>query len=204
MIASEAYEELLREIGSLLKERGFSRKGSCFYLRQGNNWGLLAFQKSRKTTANRVIFTINLGICSGRLTQFFSPELMTKRPSIETCHWRERLGFLLPEHGDKWWSVQAGEPYNSPIGELKANLDSTAIPALERHLSDAQLCSEWLSGRSPGLTDLQRLINLSVLLKASAEDTAFSMVLKELEGKLAANPSASRVKQYVQRLRGCD
>lgn len=200
MRVSELYKELIKEIGSLLKEKGFSRKGNCFYLRQRNNWGLLDFQKSRKSTADEIVFTMNLGVCSGRLLEFFSPDLLEQKPSIEVCHWHERVGFLLPERQDKWWLIRAAEPLDSLVDELKGSLVRVAIPAIEQHLSDGQLCSEWLSGKSPGLTDIQRLVNLSVLLKVSGADSALREILKELEEKSAGKPTALMVKQHLQSL----
>jgi len=180
MRASELYKELIKEISPLLKAKGFSRKGNCFYLQQGNNWGLLDFQKSRKNTAEEVSFTINLGGCSGRLLEFFSPDLLEKNPSIEACQWRERVGVLLPERQDKWWLVQNIEPLASLVDELKSCLVRVAIPAIEQHLFDELLCVEWSSGKSSGLTDIQRLMNLSVLLKISGADSALRDVMKEL------------------------
>lgn len=200
MRASELYKELIKEISSLLKEKGFSRKGNCFYLQQGNNWGLLDFQKSRKSTADEVSFTINLGVCSGRLLEFFSPDSLEQKPSIEACQWRERVGFLLPERQDKWWLVRDIEPLASLVDELKGCLVRVAIPAIEQHLSDELLCGEWSSGKSPGLTDIQRLMNLSVLLKVSGADSALRDVMKELEVKSAGKPTASMVKQHLRNL----
>ena len=200
MRASELYKELIKEISSLLKGKGFSRNGNCFYLRLGNNWGLLDFQKSRKSTVDETIFTVNLGICSGRLMEFFSPDLLEQKPSIEICHWRERISLLLPERQDKWWKILSAEPVGFMVEELKDYIVQVAIPAIEQHLSDEQLCSEWLSGKSPGLTDIQRLINLSVLLKAAGADSVLRETLKELWEKSAGKPTALMVKQHLQNL----
>jgi hypothetical protein len=200
MEVAESYKELIKAISFLLKEKGFSRKGSCFYLRQGNNWGLLNFQKSRKSTSSEALFTINIGVCSGRLLKFFSPDLLEQKPSIDACHWRERVGFLLPERQDKWWVIQASEPFDSLADELRVCLVYVAIPAIEQHLSDDQLSSEWLSGKSPGLTDIQRLINLSVLLKAAGADSALREVRKELKEKSEGRPAALMVKQHLDNL----
>lgn len=199
MKASELYKELIKGISSLLKEQCFSRKGNCFYLRQGNNWGLIDFQKSRKSSADEVLFTINIGICSGALLEFFSPELIEKKPSIEVCQWRERLGFLLPRRQDKWWSVREAA-IDSLLDELAGYLLKIAIPEIKAHVNDKQLCDEWLSGKSPGLTDIQRLMNLSVLLKTTGSENSLGGILKELEDKSIGKPTAFMVKQHLQNL----
>lgn len=119
---------------------------------------------------------------------------------IEACHWCERLGFVLPDRQDKWWAIRVTEPINSLVDELKGYLAQTAIPAIERHLSDEQLCNEWLTGKSSGLTDIQRLINVSVLLKAAGAEDALREILKELEAKSEGEPTAFMVKQHLQHL----
>jgi hypothetical protein len=51
---------------------GFRRRGSTFRRKRDGNWTLLNFQKSSKTTADQVVFTINLGsrtTFSSRVTQ---------------------------------------------------------------------------------------------------------------------------------------
>jgi hypothetical protein len=141
---------------------------------------LLDFQKSRNSTNSEKIFTINLGVCSGELLQFFSPDLLNKKPSIEVCHWRERIGFLLPEHQDKWWTIRTAESLNILFSELEEIIIHIAIPAIKLHLSDEQLSNEWLSGKSPGLTDTQRLVNLSVLLRSIGDIDSLLGVYKEL------------------------
>lgn len=200
MNALELYKELTREISAFLRERGFSRSGNCFYVQQAGNWGLLCLQKSRRSTTKEALFTINLGVCSGRLIEFFSPEAAEQKPSIEACHWRERAGFLLPKPKDKWWVIHEVEPLNSLLEELKDFLVQAIIPEIERHLPDEYLCNEWLSGKSTGLTDIQRLMNLSVLLKAASAEDKLSEVRKELEDMSAGKPTAFMIKQHLQRL----
>lgn len=200
MRASELYKELIKEISSFLKSKGYSRKANCFYLRQGKNWGLLDFQKSRKSTVDEVLFTINLGVSSSRLQEFFAPDLLEQKPSIEDCQWRERVGSLLPEHQDKWWLVQGNETFDSLVNEIKSCLVEIAIPELEQHLSDEKLGSVWSSGNSPGLSDIQRLVNLSVLLKMAGADSFLREILKELEDKSAGKSTALMVKQHLRNL----
>ena len=173
---------------------------NCYYLRQGNNWGLMEFQKSGKSNSDEIIFTINLGVCSGRLLEFFSPKLLERKPSIEVCQWRERIGFLLPERQDKWWLIRSTDLLPPLVDELKHCLVRVGIQAIEQHLSDEQLCGEWSSGKSPGLTDIQRLVNLSVLRKASGADNALREVLRELEDKSTGKPTALMVKQHLKNL----
>ncbi len=80
----------------------------------------------------------------------------TSEPTIPDCHWRERIGFLIPDRFDKWWEVNDEHQAQQVGAEIVALLDSVGIPALEAVASTRNLRMLWASGRSPGLTDVQR------------------------------------------------
>jgi hypothetical protein len=200
----DAFLEVIENIDPVLKECGYSRKGNTFYIRQLENWGLINFQKSRKSSASNVIFTINLGTCSKLLIEFFTPEKINEKPSVEDCHWRQRIGMLLPGHCDKWWSITNQTSTEQLIQEIQDCLRNKGIPEIERYMANEQLQSLWLSGQSPGLTDIQRLMNLSVLLKASGATDQLELVLHQLERLLEGKPTAFMARQHLSRLqRGC-
>lgn len=200
MKASETYKKMIKDISTLFKDRGFSRAHNCFYLQQGNNWGLMEFQKSGKSTPDEILFTINMGVCSGKLYEFFSSKSLVRKPTIQACQWRERIGFVLPDRQDKWWLIRSTDPLPPLMNELKDCLGRVGIPIIEQYLSDEKLCDEWSSGKSPGLTDIQRLVNLSVLLNASGAYSTLREVVRELEDKSAGRPTASLVRQHLKKL----
>lgn len=182
MKSNDCYNSLLKDISAFLKKKGFSRSGSTFYIERDNNFGMIYFQKSSKSNAEEKIFTINIGICSHKLL-FFSPNLLSKKPTIEICHWRKRLGHLLSDNRDVWWSIKDEEQIDALASELKLYINDMAIPAIEQHISDEQLLIEWLSGKSPGLTNIQRLENLAILLKNMNKKDLLQQVEQELKEK---------------------
>jgi len=160
-----------------LKELGFTRSGKSFF-RPQPNWSVIEVQKSVKSTSDRLVFTINLGIASRRLLSFFSSS--AKRPGIAECHWTERIGHLLPEHRDVWWSIDVGDPVE-PLGRSVAEaIVSVGIPHLDQLVTDAALRDLWLSGVSPGLTEVQRLMNLSAMLGMIGPGEQLDPVTNEL------------------------
>jgi hypothetical protein len=197
---SGLYKEMIGTFSSLLKESGFVRRGTCFYLSKANGWGLVEFQKSRKSTADQITFTVNLGVCSRTLLDFFSSH-RSQKPSIETCHWRQRLGFLLSDRQDKWWVIEANDGFQLVVDEVKRALLSVGIPEIQRHLSDQQLCDDWLAGKSPGLTDTQRLINLSVLLEVKGDRDTLQRILQELDVRSKGRSTSDMVQRHLRRLR---
>ena len=199
MSVQDTYKDMVKEIGLVLTEEEFLRKGNCFYRRLSNNWGLIDFQKSRKSTKDEIIFTINIGISSGILMNFFSPDLASKKPSIDACQWRQRIGFLLPNRDDKWWMLTESSK-NLVLDEIMRHLINLGIPTVNSHLSDAQLCKEWLSGISPGITDIQRLLNLAVLAKKTEEDVNLNKIISELKQKSHGKSSEFMVNQHLKTL----
>lgn len=106
---AQAFKDLVDQVADALKKRGYTRRGTILFHERDGNWSLIEFQKSQKTSVDAVLFTVNLGVVSGRLARFFSVPLSPGRPpEASEWHWRERLGFLLAEGQDRWWSLRAG------------------------------------------------------------------------------------------------
>jgi Domain of unknown function (DUF4304) len=198
-MVAEAYGLLLAGLTNELKGRGFSRQGSSFYLRKGNNWGLINFQKSTKSTADSILFTVNLGVASERLRRFFSGQ-KAELPGVSACHWSMRLGFLQAGR-DKWWTVDRGTVLDLVEEEIRHLLLERGIPEIEKHVDDASLRDLWLAGRSPGLTEIQRLMNLVVVLEAIGPTDALEVNIEKLREKTANKPTAGRVTWLLSRMR---
>ena len=66
---------------------------------------VINLQRSKHSSRERILFTINLGVASKRLLA------LERHPSdISTvkeyeCHWRERLDSLCLDEINKWWEV---------------------------------------------------------------------------------------------------
>src|SRR6202158_5809906 len=133
---------------SVMKPRGFSRRGQTFYRRTGDNVALVNVQKSVKSTARNVRFTVNLGIVSGELLRFFSPNHTSKYPSVDTCHWRQRLGHLLPGNRDRWWTIHETTNISDLAEQFRMPLEELAIPELDVYVRDERLRHLWLNRRS--------------------------------------------------------
>lgn len=201
MQAQAGYRRLLREhIGPNLKLEGFSQSGQDFYLCQSGNGGIINLQKSQRSTAEEVVFTINLGIASSRLLEFFRPGSSRRKPVIEDCHWRKRLGFLLPENEDKWWIIDSETALEELGEQFRTYLRYQGVPHILSLIGDEALRDLWLSGDSPGLTDLQRLLNLSALVRMIGPVNRLQSSVEELRELAQGKPSAVLVESHIQRL----
>ena len=184
----------------LLKQHGFVRSGLNFR-REGNETiALITIQKSQRSSQNHILFTINLGVASRLLIRFYLGENDVTKLSLDGCHWRTRLGLLTAAEEDVWWSI-AEETSITDVGEMVCGyIEKLALPELEKYSSDRALCDLWLSGPAPGLTNFQRLMNLSVLIRALGLVGQEPIVLNELRRASEGLPSASVAEKHIRRL----
>jgi len=198
---SQFSDALTRVFAPALRQAGFSRKGKTFYLQEQSNWGLVDFQKSTKSTADQVLFTLNLGVASSRLLRFYAAGQEVGQPALDQCHWRQRIGALLPRAEDKWWPIGATSDLDSVTHEVGDLLIHSGIPTIRENIGDDRLRDMWLSGVSPGLTDIQRLMHLTVLLQAIGPADQLDVILQELQRVSAGKPTAPLVKSHIRQLR---
>lgn len=189
MNTQDNFKELINALKPFLKSFNYLKKGNSFYCLKEGNYGLIVFQKSHMSNISKVTFTINMGIYSQVLASFFTPEHIKLPPSIEDCHWNKRISEEESSIQEKWWSIDDQTSFTELCDEVQDYL-RTSIEEIDKYISDKKLQSLWLSGQSPGITNLHRLMNLSVLLKNSGNINQLQSVKDELkkisEGTLSA------------------
>jgi Domain of unknown function (DUF4304) len=182
-----------------LKQYRFSGKGFTFYHLSESNWGLIGFQKSKKEDPEKLNFTVNLGVASGRLLKFFSPPALRKKPEIWDCHWRIRLGLLI-NGSDIWWTIERGTSIDELGKELLSLLINLAIPEINYYIKDTNLINLWLSERSPSLTEFQRLLYLSVLINELGPSELLKPTILQLKQLSEGKPSAITAEFHIKKL----
>ena len=86
---------------------------------------------------------------------------------------------MLPEGQDKWWTLGPGSNVQQIGDEIEAALD-LALLEIEKRIKDESLRDLWLTGQSPGLTEVQRLKNLLVLVNALGPEERVASTLEDL------------------------
>jgi hypothetical protein len=195
----EKYKILIDKTGDFLKGHGFTKKSTTFYVCREGNWGLLNFQKSQESSTEAVYFTINLGVSSTRIREFLDKGKKTRPAAIDECHWKTRVGFILPDKKDTWWKIDEHTRLESIFAEIRAIILNKGIPEIMSHISDESLMLDWLGGTSEGLTNLQRYIYLTTLLKINNKPN-LSEVISEFKKFAEANSLEHRAKIHVQNL----
>lgn len=199
--ADGTVERLLRTaVTPLLRKVGFRKVGLYYFRQRSGNWELVQFQKSWSNTVDETRFTVNCGIVSTRLARFLlGADLKMPTPEYN-WHYSQRLGFLMAGGQDKWWTIDASVPKESLGSEVSELIIDLAIPTLDAHASDEELRDLWLSGESPGLTDVQRLMYLAVLLRDLSPREQYSSILSELEALTRKRPIGVMVSEHLHQL----
>jgi hypothetical protein len=189
MTAQDAFKRFVAdELRGTFMARGFRARGFTFHRRVADNFGIVQLQKSQYSTATNVDFTINLGVFSGRVQQTLSnimwmPEVRDV-PTEPACHLRQRVGFLLPERRDTWWSVREDEDTAELGAAIRLVLEQHAFPFLQARMSDEGLRDHWLQEARRGRDGLA----LAVLVRDLGPEHMLASLLERLR---AVTPSTA-------------
>lgn len=192
------YKSLIAGLTPFLKILGYSKSGDSFFHNQEGNTGILNFQKSRSTTSNYTLFTINLGVYSGALKIFDNFEIKSK-PTISDCHWRKRIGYLMPDKLDYWWKIDDTTSLNKLTAEILDILKEHAVPEIEKYISNESLENSWMNGDSEGITEQQMYLYLIALLK-SHNSSVLQRKVTELKEKSKGKLFYNNVKENLLKL----
>jgi hypothetical protein len=152
---------LVAQIATHLKPQGFLHHGKVLRSIDNGNAAIVEFQRSDRSSSQKIIFTVNLGVVCGDL---LDPErAKIEKSTIEDAQLRMRLGGLLEPPLDAWWEIDAQTDDRALATELSQLIVRRAIPYLDQYKYTPALISLWETGKSPGLTAVQRSRYLSEL-----------------------------------------
>lgn len=192
------YKDLLKAVEIFLKQEGLTKKGNTYYLAKDGNLGVINFQRSRDMIEGGAKFTINLGVFSSRLSEAL-PYGIKGKPAIEDCHWRIRAGYLLPQKQDHWWIVDEGISIDGLVEEIITVLKEKLLPEVKKYMSDESLKNSWMKGDLEGITDLERFVFLTTLLKLD-KDERLKNVVDDFVSLSKGRSMEASVQEHVKEL----
>jgi hypothetical protein len=148
-----------------LKPRGYVKGGSAFRLRNSDTICIISLQGSASSTSTLAKVTVNLGV---HVPALQDPQRPEKNPSVSSSQWRQRIGHLMPENEDIWWSIHSAEEAMSVATVIARCIEQFGLPALAEVSTVQALQRLWESGSSPGLTEGQRIRHLQELAQVVA------------------------------------
>ncbi|MEK6700936.1 MAG: DUF4304 domain-containing protein [Planctomycetota bacterium] len=134
----DAFKELTRRSGLVLREHGFKGSGQNFYRDKGETWQALNFQRTqwRLSPDDPVNFTMNMGIYIPSLDRTNLPMPMFEkisdvrrfRATNGDEYWR--VGQFLADGRDQWWDV-CDDLLETMWKDFDGLLRDTVIPAFD-------------------------------------------------------------------------
>ena len=140
---------ILAAIADALRPAGFRKNGSKFTRNLGDVIHLISLQSSTSSTAASLQATANLAVWVPALADNEGP------PDMWSSHWRERIGQLMPDRSDRWWTVTNEKEAAVAASEIREAIQMYVLPTFAALATSAALVQLWKSGVSPGLTERQ-------------------------------------------------
>ena len=120
---------MIREdLGPWLRERGFRKRRNRFRRSGAAGWQVVDFQASAWGSRDDVRLTINLEVGVTELAD-----------ADDYAHVQRRVGALIGDGHDQWWSFDATTDVPQLAAELRGVLEEHAFPWLEARASLDQL-----------------------------------------------------------------
>jgi len=167
-VPREAFDQVIKATGEWLQSLGFTPRAAVLRIQAQGNCGIIEFQRSVKSSRDKILFTVNVGIVCGDILDSEAPLQDMQQARFVHAQIRQRIGAFLPGHPDKWWEVTSSTDADALARELLELLLKDAVPFIQRYLGTDSIISLWESGQSPGLTDGQRA-DLLATLKAKRQ-----------------------------------
>jgi Domain of unknown function (DUF4304) len=196
----DIFKTLIKELSPLLAEIGFIKKGNNFYMVSDKNYGVVNFQKSRNSTKDVLVFTINFGVYSSVLGHLLYGYNDLINPDVEQCQWEARLGSFMPDSPDYWWNVNVSDNFNSVVSEVMEAIKSIIMPELNKRLSNEGLINSWLNDSYAGTTEIGRFKYLTTLLKVKEDFSTLNEVIERFMEQSKGKPNAIKAAEHLKEI----
>ena len=120
------------EIKYFLQEKGFRKRGYNFFKKNGEIGYCVNIQNDKCNNNDQVRFTLNVGIFTDVFWlehfDFKHTEVIPTFPKEYDCAIRKRISELLPDHEDKWYSINAETDIDELWNDLEQDLIGYVVP----------------------------------------------------------------------------
>jgi Domain of unknown function (DUF4304) len=154
-ITQQAMSEASRETAKRLASAGFKRKGLHLNRKVGELFHAIQFQASQWGTAAEGQFTVNLIVTSPVLYEEWIGRPFPANPASALFPVRMRIGSLMPQRSDHWWTVGSDTDISSLATEVANTIEHCAIQFFTSYESSEALLSQLRQGKCPGCTATQ-------------------------------------------------
>ena len=159
-MASRDYKKsIIDNLWDILKPKGFKKSGDIFSLPGNDLTYFINVQSGKETSSTILKLTLNIEIYSSVVHKLQDTSL----PEKWNRHFTQRIGFLLDNPHDKWWTIENEKEANNAACEILDIIAKKVFPALDTLKSTSDLVTLWRQNKCPGLTEHQRKEYLNLL-----------------------------------------
>jgi len=122
-------------------------------------------------------------------------------PPDYACHWANtRIGSLMPDRRDKWWTLSDESSYAPIASEVTKAVAKLAIPLIKPHLTEQGLLELWAS-KTPGGFELPNLKYKSILLALQNRFDELPQAFQRMREISAGNLADTGTQEHIARLK---
>lgn len=119
-------------VGRMLRSKGFHRHSTHFARELDESLHIVNIQSSQWNTQASGKFTLNVGVHFPKVAKLiYGANPMPKAPKEYHCLLRARIGFLMPEVRDHWWTVTSETNISEMSKEVIRAIEDFVLPWLE-------------------------------------------------------------------------
>jgi len=184
-IAAELFSDLLQRVAERLQPLCFKMSGTKFIRKKSIGSLAISFQKSVESTKDDIYFTADISLSHAKLSKRLAKLGFS---TLVSSHYRQRVSSLVTPPRDQWWHIYRNVDLDDLESDVWGAIENYAIPELMKYTTEEALRNLWQSGKSPGLTETQRIICLATLLKEMGQE----LELQILEAKTMSDTELKR------------
>ena len=129
-----------------LKGLGFGKTGTTWI--RSLEWPqVINIQLSGFNTAEEAKFTINVGISIPAFRAAWGSPAATGTLKEYDCELRSRIGSLLPNKNDKWWTVSSVSDPEELLREVLGDISAYALPWLSKLSTFEEVAAEFVRSK---------------------------------------------------------
>jgi hypothetical protein len=140
MTAQISFKNMMKEVvAPALRKMGFKGSGQNYWVPSDSCWAAIGFQKSMSSDSSSIRFTINITVIEKEVWSeiFRKSPYYGKKPSPNTSYgieWQQRVGFLMPQNQDYWWSLREGQDIESLGIIIAETISKYVMPEIDSRM----------------------------------------------------------------------
>lgn len=183
------FDDLVKEISPLFKERGFKKKSNYIYKSTTELIQIFNVQKSQWNSKEDISFTFNIGFFNPEIYKVTWDRLIPDFPKEYDCFINLRSGFITHKK-DNWYNLNDKVSFDNLLSDIKIDIYNSALNLYDNH--QTLLSLKELINKYPELKITIMTIPMFVfLMKTNSEQEALNFLNSEYKEALIPKSSIS-------------